>query len=64
MLAGVVLASTFGLLAIVPLGAFQQFAVAMGAGVLVDTLLVRPILMPLLLTMPWRADRVPNKEPT
>jgi RND superfamily putative drug exporter len=50
VLAGLVLASTFGLLAVVPLGAFTQFAVAMGMGVLLDTLLVRPLLMPLLLS--------------
>lgn len=50
VLAGLVLASTFGLLAVVPLGAFTQFAVAMGTGVLLDTLLVRPLLMPLLLS--------------
>lgn len=49
VLAGLVLASTFALLAVVPLGAFEQFAIAMGTGVLVDTLVVRPLLMPLLL---------------
>lgn len=49
VLAGLVLASTFALLAVVPLGAFEQFAIAMGTGVVVDTLVVRPLLMPLLL---------------
>lgn len=49
VLAGLVLASTFALLAIVPLGAFEQFAIAMGIGVAVDTLVVRPLLTPLLL---------------
>lgn len=44
--AGFVLALSFGLLALVPLEAFLQFAVAMSVGVLLDTYLVRPILLP------------------
>lgn len=48
--AGVVLTVTFALLAVVPLGAFTQFAVVMGTGVALDTLLIRPFLMPVLLS--------------
>jgi RND superfamily putative drug exporter len=47
--AGVVLLVTFALLAVVPIGAFTQFAVVMATGVALDTLLVRPLLMPLIL---------------
>ncbi|MCB0877609.1 MAG: MMPL family transporter [Thermoleophilia bacterium] len=49
VLAGLVLASTFALLAIVDLESFRQIAVALGVGVLLDTLLVRPVVMPLAL---------------
>ena len=48
--AGVVLVATFGALAVVPVGAFTQFAVVMATGVALDTLLVRPFLMPVLMT--------------
>lgn len=48
--AGIVLVATFGALAVVPVGAFTQFAVVMSAGVALDTLLVRPYLMPILLS--------------
>ena len=48
---GVVLAATFATLALVPLDSFRQFAVVMSGGALVDTLLVRPLIMPMLLTL-------------
>ena len=44
--AGLALAASFALLAIVPLDAFQEFAFVMAVGVLVDTFIVRSLLIP------------------
>jgi RND superfamily putative drug exporter len=49
--AGVTLAVSFGLLAIVPLRASRELAVAMCTGILIDTLVVRSLVMPSLLTL-------------
>jgi RND superfamily putative drug exporter len=46
--AGVALAASFALLAIVPLRSFREFAFVMGAGVLIDTFIVRTMLVPAL----------------
>ena len=46
--AGLALAASFALLAIVPLDAFQEFAFVMVVGVLVDTFIVRSLLIPAL----------------
>jgi RND superfamily putative drug exporter len=48
MLAGIVIASTFALLGTVDLDSFRQIAIVMCFGVLVDSLLVRPIVVPLI----------------
>ena len=53
--AGITLAATFALLAIVPLRPFRELALLLAVGVLVDALVVRPVLIPSLLAM---ADRV------
>ena len=45
-MAGTILAASFALLAIVPIDAFLQFATTMAIGVLIDTFIVRPILLP------------------
>jgi RND superfamily putative drug exporter len=50
-IAGVVLASSFGLLAIVPLVQFREFAVVMAAGILIDALFVRSLLVPSLISL-------------
>lgn len=50
-IAGLALASSFALLAIVPLDEFRVFAFAMAAGVLIDTLLVRAVLVPALIAV-------------
>jgi RND superfamily putative drug exporter len=47
--AGITLASTFALLAIVPLRPFRELALLMAIGVLIDALLVRPLLIPSLI---------------
>ena len=49
--AGVTLAVSFGLLALIPLGAFRQVAFAMAAGIALDATVVRSLLMPALLTL-------------
>ena len=44
--AGLALAASFALLAIVPLRSFREFAFVMAVGVLVDTFIVRTLLVP------------------
>jgi RND superfamily putative drug exporter len=76
--AGFILAASFALLAIVPLRPFREIALAMAVGLLVDTLLVRTILVPAMLSLlgprsawPGRAlrqkprtpDRAPERPP-
>lgn len=46
--AGVALAASFALLAIVPLRSFLEFAFVMAVGVLIDTFIVRSMLVPAL----------------
>jgi RND superfamily putative drug exporter len=49
--AGLALAASFALLAIVPLRAFREFAFVMTVGVLVDTFVVRSLLVPALTSL-------------
>jgi putative drug exporter of the RND superfamily len=49
--AGITLAGTFALLALVPLRPFRELALLMSIGVLVDALLVRPLLIPSFLAV-------------
>ena len=55
--AGLALAASFGLLAVVPLEPFRQLAFAMGVGIMLDVLVVRALLMPAILVVagPWSA---------
>ena len=64
--AGITLAATFALLALVPLRPFREMALLMATGVLLDALLVRPLLIPALMAVagkltwwPGRAARPP-----
>jgi RND superfamily putative drug exporter len=50
-IAGVVLACSFGLLALVPLVQFREFAFLMAAGILIDALFVRSLLVPSLIAL-------------
>jgi putative drug exporter of the RND superfamily len=65
--AGITLAATFALLAMVPLRPFRELGLLMALGVLVDALLVRPLLIPALMAVcgeltwwPGRAARPPD----
>ncbi len=49
--AGLTLAGSFALIAIIPLTAFHEMAFTMFAGLLIDTFLVRSIVTPALLTL-------------
>ncbi|WP_233495629.1 MMPL family transporter [Geodermatophilus sp. TF02-6] len=59
--AGIILAATFAMVAIIPLGAFRQLAFTMAAGVLLDTFLVRPVITPALLTLLGSAASWPSR---
>ncbi|HEY5149450.1 MAG TPA: MMPL family transporter, partial [Mycobacterium sp.] len=61
--AGVILAATFGMVAIIQLETFRQVAFTMTAGLLIDTFLIRPVLTPAVLTLlgsaaGWPSHRV------
>ena len=49
--AGVILAGSFGLLALVPLTTFRAIALAMVIGLLLDAFLVRQLLVPALIVL-------------
>ncbi len=66
--AGLALAASFGLLAIVPLVPFRQLAFCMVVGILLDVFVVRLLLMPALLTVvgpvsAWPSRRLSHKPP-
>jgi putative drug exporter of the RND superfamily len=61
--AGVALALSFALLAIIPITPFAVMAFAMGAGILIDTFLVRSVLVPALVVVADRAGRWPRTSP-
>jgi len=58
--AGLALAGSFALLAIVSLVPFREFAFAMTVGVLIDSFLVRTLLVPSLMTLFSRSGRYPT----
>jgi putative drug exporter of the RND superfamily len=57
--AGLALAAGFALLALVPLDQFREIAVAMALGILIDTFIVRSLLVPALVVLFGRAGRWP-----
>ncbi len=59
--AGVILAATFAMVAIIPLATFRQIAFAMAVGLLLDTMIVRPVLTPAVLTLMGRAAGWPSR---
>ena len=62
--AGLILAATFALVAIIPLSTFRQIAFAMTVGLLLDTLIIRPVLTPAVLTLLGRWASWPSKRVT
>jgi RND superfamily putative drug exporter len=58
--AGVILAVSFALLAIIPLSAFRQFALAMVAGIFIDTFVVRSFVVPAVLGLLGRLSTWPS----
>ena len=60
-IAGVALALSFGALAIVPLGTMREFAFFMSAGVLIETFVVRPLVVPALLSLFGRVSAWPGE---
>jgi putative drug exporter of the RND superfamily len=62
--AGLTLAASFGLLALVPIQPFQQLAMAIAVGVLIDTFFVRPYVVPAgLALLGSRLSRWPARVP-
>lgn len=59
--AGITLAASFGMLALVPLQQFRELAFVMGVGVLLDALVVRSLLVPALLTLLGRFSAWPRR---
>jgi RND superfamily putative drug exporter len=59
--AGVTLAASFAILAVVPLVQFREFAFAMFAGVLIDSFLVRSLLVPALVALFGRSSWWPSR---
>lgn len=61
LVAGLALASSFGLLAVVPLMPFRELALAMFVGIMLDVLVVRSLLVPALLTLFGRLSAWPRR---
>jgi putative drug exporter of the RND superfamily len=59
--AGLALAAGFGLLALVPLAQFREIALAMALGILLDTFVVRSLLVPSLVVLFGRAGSWPGR---
>ncbi|HXV96413.1 MAG TPA: MMPL family transporter [Gaiellaceae bacterium] len=59
--AGIALAASFAMLAIVPVDGFREFAFMMSVGVLLETFLVRPVLIPALVALFGDAGTWPSR---
>jgi putative drug exporter of the RND superfamily len=60
--AGVTLAASFALGALIPLAPFYQLAFAMAIGILIDAFIVRSLLVPALISVVGRASGWPGKK--
>jgi len=58
--AGLALAASFAVLALVPLDQFREIAVAMAIGIVIDTFIVRSLLVPALVVLFGAAGRWPG----
>ncbi len=66
--AGVALAASFAMLAVIPLEQFRQIAIAMALGVILDAIAVRSLLVPALVALfgrlgMWPGNRRVKREP-
>ena len=59
--AGLVLALSFALLALVPIRPFRELAFIMAAGLLIDAFLVRTLLVPALIVLVGERSAWPNR---
>lgn len=67
--AGVTLATSFAFIGLIPVAPFQELAFAVAVGVLIDTFLVRSLLVPCLIVLVgrlsgWPGRRLATKSPT
>jgi len=62
--AGVALAASFAMLAVIPLEQFRQLAITMAVGILLDAIAVRSLLVPALVALFGRLGMWPRKPPT
>jgi len=58
--AGLALAASFAMLAVIPLEQFRQIAIAMGLGVVLDAIAVRSLLVPALVALFGRLGMWPG----
>ncbi|MEO7446720.1 MAG: MMPL family transporter, partial [Humibacillus sp.] len=58
--AGVTLAVSFGMLALIPLMPFRELAFAMAVGILIDAFVVRSLLVPAMLVLVGPASGWPG----
>lgn len=66
--AGVTLAASFGLVALIPVGPFEELAFAVAFGVLIDAFVVRALLVPALISLVgrrsgWPGSRLARRAP-
>ena len=59
--AGIALAASFGLLALVPLRPFQELGFLLAVGILIDVFIVRTLLIPALLTLVGPVSSWPSR---
>ena len=59
--AGIALAASFAMLALVPIDGFREFAFMMAVGVLLETFVVRPVLIPALIALFGEAGAWPGR---
>ena len=59
--AGITLAASFGLVALIPLAPFEELAFAVAVGVLIDAFVVRSLLVPALVSLVGRASGWPGR---
>jgi RND superfamily putative drug exporter len=59
--AGLILATTMGIVAVIPIETLREVAFTMAVGLLIDTMLVRPLIVPAMLTLLGRAASWPSR---